>query len=102
MVGSAFCCHVFDILILLYSLIFYGFSDPLASVIFSAWLLMNITGLTLTVANGIFVSHAVSFTLLELLLSECLNRLRSFYISVATCCNTTLIVVIMVNNRSII
>jgi hypothetical protein len=52
---------MFDILILLYSLTFYGFTDPRAAVIFSAWLLMNITGVAFNAANGIIVSKAVSF-----------------------------------------
>jgi len=59
--AGAFCCQLFDVILLLYYLIFFRDSnDPVVTIMFAFWMVGGLFGLIVTAAGGIMVNHYVS------------------------------------------
>jgi len=60
--ASAFCCQVFCLVVLLYTLVFYHsfVTDAVVIISFVFWMIMFAIGLVLTATGGIIVHHYVS------------------------------------------
>jgi len=60
--AGAFCCQLFNTILLLYALIFYNFTmtDPVIIIQRTFWMFGQSFGLSVTAAGGIMVNHYVS------------------------------------------
>jgi len=60
--AGAFCCQLFGIILILYTLIFYQslMTDPVITIMRAFWIFVQSFGLSVTAAGGIMVNHYVS------------------------------------------
>jgi len=67
--AGAFCCQLFNTILLLYDVIFLRVTDdPIIIVMLITWMCGVFTGLCITVAGGIMVNHYVSIYMRRLML----------------------------------
>jgi len=59
--AGAFCCQLFNTILLLYYLIFFrGTNDPVVTIMLAYWMVGCLWGLAVTTGGGIMVNHYVS------------------------------------------